>query len=581
MVALALAVAPSLAAQDTTTVRDTTPTPSPPDTAEALLPTFTPAIAPGPLPKGARYTFTADSLLFLASRTLSDLLTHIPGVYVARGGWYGQSEIVLYGGRGPAGLEVFWDGVPYTPLGRDSIYLDPARIALAPVERVDVIVLPATLQVYLATAAHRSTNPRTQVGVLTGRQDIAGYRAGYSKRSRSGFGVSLVADWSSMGAGPVSNTTTSFGTSDLWLKADYVPPGGRVGASFQIASSSWHRSAAADNRVDGWRQDRRDRQLRIFLAQREDGLGWRFTGILAASGISHDTLVANRSVSSATIEASLASRRATVLGTARFGAGGAPHQFEARAGWMPLAPITLAGSFRQTVYADGRMGVRAYGTAGLTLPFGFSARAEATWQKDAQAALVTTDDLQEPLDVAGWVRFDHPRLTVAVGRGRRDPLAPLGFARGIKTVDSLNPTLLTEFIAVQASIQVVPGLRLSGWYFDPFVGGGDFEPPHHARVSATFHSKFWRVFKSGIFALRAEVAMESWSRWGLGGIDSLGNQRAMNGASFVDTNLEMQLAGVTLFWSVQNINIMRSSYVEELGYPKSAQSYGARWYFTN
>jgi hypothetical protein len=582
-----VALASSAAAQADTTRRDTTAardtTPPAPDTTEALLPTFMPAITPGPLPKGARYTFTADSLLFLASRTLSDLLSHIPGVYVARGGWYGQAEIVLYGGRGPAALEIFWDGVPFLPLGRDSIYLDPARISLAPFERVDVIVLPATLQVFLVTVAHHSTNPRTQVGVLTGRQDIAGYRAGYSKRSRSGFGMSLVADWSSMGAGPVSNTTTSFGTSDLWLKAEYVPPGGRLGASFQIASSSWHRNAATDNRVDGWRQDRREQQLRVFVAQKGDGLGWRVTGTLAASGISHDTLVADRTVSSATIDASLASRRATLAGTARFGAGGAPHQFEGRAGWMPpLAPITLAGSFRQNVYADGRMGVRAYGTTGLTLPFGFSARVEAAWQKDAQAALVTTDDLQDPLDVAAWIRFDHPRLTVQVGRGRRDPFAPLGFARGIKTVDSLNPTPRTEFIAVQASVQILPGLRLSGAYFDPFVGAGDFEPPYHARVSATFHSKFWRVFKSGIFALRAEVAMESWSRWGLGGLDSAGTvQRALNGASFVDTNLEMQLAGVTLFWTVQNVSIMRSSYVEGLGFPKSSQSYGARWYFTN
>jgi len=578
--ALALAGAPGLAAQDTTAARDTT-APPPPDTVAALLPTFEPALAPGPLPRGARYTFTADSLLFLSSRTLSDLLTHIPGVYVARGGWYGQAEIVLYGGRGPAALEIFWDGVPFMPLGRDSIYLDPSRIALAPFERVDVIVLPAALQVYLVTVAHRSTNPRTQVGVLTGRQDIAGYRAGYSTRTRSGFGMSLVADWNSMGVGPVSNTTTSFGTSDLWLKADYVPPGGRVGASFQLGSSTWHRAAATDERVDGWRQDRRDRLLRVFVAQRDDGLGWRFTGTLASSGISHDTLIQARSVSSATVEASLAWRRATVVATARFGAGGAPHQFEGRAGWMPLAPITVAGSFRQAVYADGRMGVRAYGTAGLRLPFGFSARAEATWRKDAQSALVTTDDLQQTLDVAGWIRFDHPRLTVEVGRGRRDPFAPLGFARGIKTVDSLNPTPLTEFIAAHATIQVVPGLHLAGWYFDPVVGGGDFEPPHHARVSATFHSKFWRVFKSGIFALRAEVAMESWSQWGLGGLDSLGNQRAMIGSSFVDTNLELQLAGVTLFWTIQNVNIMRASYVEGLGYPKAAQSYGARWYFTN
>jgi len=546
-----------------------------------LLPTFQPAIMPGPFPKGSRYTFTLDSILFSSARTLSDLLGHIPGVYVARGGWYGEPEIVLYGGRGPASLELYWDGVPMVPLGRDSVYLDPARIPLGPIERVDVIVLPASLRVYLVTSQHRPTTPRTQVGVVSGQADIADYRAGYTTRSRSGFGVSLLADWASIGTSSPGITTPPFGTSDIWIKADYVPPGGRVGASFQVSSSSWHRATASDNRVDGWRQDRRDRLLRFFVAERDDGVGWRVTASLGTSGISHDTLVTRRTVSFANLEASQTWRTATVSGVARFGAAGAPQQFEARAGWMPLSPITLAGSFRQSFYTANRYGWRAYGTAGLALPLGFSARAEASWQEDAEAALVTTDAMHRALDVAAWLRFENRLLTVEVGRGRRDPFAPLGFAQGIKSVDSLNPTPLTEFVAAHATLHIVPGVTLTSWYFDPVVGGGDLEPPRHGRVSVTFYSKFWRVFKSGIFALRGEVAMESWSRSAFGGLDTTGATLGMTGSSFVDTNLEMQLAGVTLFWSVANINIMRSSYVTGLGYPKSVQQYGARWFFTN
>lgn len=577
----------SLAAQADTTQRDTSravgdTAPPPPDTTEILLPTFTPVVAPGPLPAGARYVFTEDSLLLLSSQTLSDLLTHIPGVYVARGGWYGQAEIALYGGRGPASFEIFVDGVPYLPLGRDSIYVDPARISLAAYERVDVLVMPAALQVYLVSLTHRSNRPRTQIGVMTGRQDVAGYRAGYSKRARSGFGVSFLADWNSMGAGPASSTTTSFGTSDFLLKAEYVPPGGRVGASFALFTSSWKRTATTDNnRVLGWRQDRLDRVLRFFIAQRGDGLGWRVTTTLTSSGLSHDTLVATRSASSGALEASLTSRTAMLVGTARGGAGGMPSMLEARAGWIAPLHVNLAGFFRQNLYSDGRQGVRTYGTVGVPLPFGFSARAEAAWQKDVQSALVTTDDLQEAVDMAGWVRFDHPRLMVEAGRGRRDPFAPLGFGGGIASIDSLHPTPFTEFLAVRASVQVLPGLRLSGWYFDPLVGGGDFEPPHHARVSATFQSKFWRVFPSGIFNLRGEVAMESWTRWSLAGIDSAGNERSINGASFVETNIQMQLAGVTLYWMMRNANLMRASYVEGLSYPKAVQQWGARWYFTN
>jgi hypothetical protein len=591
-VALALvgasALAPGAAAQvdttrrDTTTARDTTQgrDSTSQDTITVLLPSAALPIAPGPLPAGARYTFTADSLLLSSARTLSDLLAHIPGVYIARAGWYGQAEIPLYGGRGAGAVEIYWDGVPFAPLGRDSLYVDPARIPLAPLERIDVIVMPSTLQVYLVTARQRSTAPRTQVGILTGEQDIAGYRAGYARRSRSGFGIAVVADWNSIGQGGITNTTTSFGASDIWVKAEYVPPGGRLGVSLQLSSASWHR-AAGDTVVEGWRQDRRDRLLSVFVAQREDGLGWRFTGTLATSAISHDTLIVPRAVSSATLELRQVWAHATIAGTARFGAGGFPRQLEARGGWLPIRPVTLAGTVRQSFYHDGRWGWRGYLTAGLRLPLGFSARAEGTWQKDVQAALVTTDQPQEALDVAGWLRFDHRLITIEVGRGRRDAFAPLEFARGVSTVRALNPTPLTEFIAGHATLRIVPGLQLSGWYFDPVVGGGDFEPPHHARVAATFYSKFWRVFKSGIFALRGEVAMESWSRWGLGGLDQSGAQRAMTGASFVDTNLELQLAGVTLFWSIQNVNIMRASYVERLGFPKSAQQYGARWFFTN
>ncbi len=423
----------------------------------------------GPLPLGTRYTFTSDSVLLSNARTLSDLLAHIPGVFVARGGWYGEPEIVLYGGRGPASLEVYWDGVPMLPLGRDSVYLDPARIPLGPIERADVIVLPASLRVYLVTAQHRSTTPRTQIGIVTGQQDIADYRAGYATRTRSGFGISMLADWASIGLGSPGHTSPPFATSDIWLKADYVPEGGRVGASFQVSSSSWHRSLAPDGRVDGWRQDRRDRQLRLFVAQRDDGLGWRFTTTVGTSGISHDTLVPKRTISVASVEAIQAWPNATVAAVARLGAAGTPQQFEGRAGWMPIHPLTLAATIRQTVYSNHRAGVRAFATAGLTLPLGVSARAEVAWQHDVQAPFVTTDQVQQTLDVAGWVRVENRLLTLEVGRGRRDPFAPLGFAGGIKTVDSLNLARA--------------GIRAGRVVFRPGRGGRRFRAaPPRARV---------------------------------------------------------------------------------------------------
>jgi hypothetical protein len=571
-----------------TTVRDTTArdTSAARDTLPALLPTMAPALVGGPLPRGARYTFTMDSILLSSARTLSDLLIHIPGVYVARGGWFGQAEIVLYAGRGPASVEIYWDGMRMLPIGGDSLYLDPARIPLGPIERVDVIILPASLQVYLVTNRYRSTSPQTQIGVLTGRQDIAGYRAGYARRTRSGFGLNLVMDWSSISAGPTGNTSTPFGTADLWLKAEYLPPKGHWGASYQISSNSWHRTGEAnssgDTVVAGWRQERRDRLLELFVASRADGLGWRLSTQLAQSGINKGTFVNKRGISVGSVEASFATNRATVIGIARYGTGGAPKQFEGRIGVMPLAGITLAGSIRQSLYSDDRKGAQAYGMAGLALPLGFSIRGEASWRKDPQSPFVATTLVADQMDVAAWLRFDHRLFSVEVGRGRRDPFEPAGFAEGIGTIDSLAPTPATDFLAARGMVRVAPGLTFSGWYYDPIVGGGDFEPPNHARISATFYSKFWRVFKSGIFALRVELAEESWSRSiGSGGGISAGKRFGLAGTTFTEANVEMQLGGVTLFWDSKNINVTTASYVPGLGYPKAAQQWGARWFFTN
>jgi len=247
---------------------------------------------------------------------------------------------------------------------------------------------------------------------------------------------------------------------------------------------------------------------------------------------------------------------------------------------IPLAAITVAGGIRQSLYTEDRKGAQAYGMAGIALPLGFSARAEATWRKDPQSPFVPTTLVTQQVDVAGWLRFDHRLFSLEVGRGRRDPFEPVGFAEGIGTIDSLTPTPATDFIAARGMVRVAPGLTFSGWYYDPVVGGGDFEPPHHGRVSATFYSKFWRVFKSGIFALRAEIAMESWSRGGRGGI-SAGSRFGLAGATFTETNIEMQLGGATLFWDTKNINVTTASYVAGLGYPKAAQQWGARWFFTN
>jgi hypothetical protein len=556
--------------QRDTTVRDTLPrfTALPPD-----------PVLPGPLPRGARFTFTADSFAFSDTKTLSDLLQRIPGVYVARGGLYGQAEIVLYAGRGPAALEVYWDGAPYLPLGRDSVYLDAGRIPLAPLERVDVVVLPATLRVYLVTRRQSSTTPVTEIGITTGQFNTSGYRAAFLKRWHAGLGLSLVADWSDI-TGLASSATTPFHDVDIWLKAEYVPSA-RVGASIQTLSSSWNRGANAAPVVDPMNSNRVDRLVRVFLATRADGFGPRLDLTLASAMVSHDSAVANRSLSQASIELSTLWPRASAALVARVEDNRSPLVLEGRAAWMPLSPITLSADARHATYDSSRTGERAHLAAGLALPFGFSVHGDVAWAKDLQAPALSDDSVQQTTDLSGWVRWERSWATLEVGSARRDAFVPAAeFATGLRAVALLDATPPTNYLAVHGSVRLLPGFQISGWYFDPVRGGGDYEPPHYGHYALTFYSKFWRVYRSGIFALRAEAAVESWSGGAGAGLSDAGTL-LLAGATFINVNVQIRIAGVTIFWANRNSRAFRGGYVPGVDYPRNYQFYGVVWRFTN
>jgi hypothetical protein len=239
-------------------------------------------------------------------------------------------------------------------------------------------------------------------------------------------------------------------------------------------------------------------------------------------------------------------------------------------------------------YHGSGTGHRAGANAGIRLPLGISARLEVA-RTAQQTPLVLADSIprttiQRTVDWLGAVRWETRWAMLEVARIERDPFAPFGFPQGLRPLVVLGATPATSEITVQGTIRPLPGLSLSGSYSDPVQGGGDLQPPHHARYAATFFSKFWRVYRSGVFALRAEVAAESWSR-GLGGVarDTLGatSQMFVPGGTFLDLQLAIQIVGVTIFWQMRNANAMRTGYVSGLGYPTIVQFYGARWAFLN
>ena len=585
----------SAAAQDTTTVDtsaadtaslDSTTTTAQ-DTSARQLPVFAPMTLPGPQPGGARFVYDLDSLRLLNVYTLSDLLARVPGVYVARGGYFGQAEYVLYAGRGAQGLELYWDGMPYRPLGRDSVFLDPARIALAPLQRVEVLPLPGVLRVYLTPRREPSTQASSAVGVITGDRDIARYRGLFARRWRSGAGLSLVGEWQDVNGAP-NSSSSEFDDVELWVNLEYTPSP-RFGASAQMLRADWRRDAEA-GRVDGWHQVRRDALLRVFYAPWGTELGGlggggggggggpRFTLSASTADASGDSAVSTRDLTQVQLDGVFAWSRAHARAAIRHDSRWRPWELEASASWHAFGLFTLSGDARFTQYSGSREGHRLAILGAIQLPLGLALRGEAVRTNDLQAPVLTTDTIQETIDLAWAARWDRRWLTLEFGGGRREAFVPEGRPGGLFPITALGTSPETDYVRAYAALRPFSWVTLAGWYFDP-ISGGDFEPPYHARLSATFLSRFWRVFKSGVFALRAEGALESWGSW-YGGYSGA-THNVLGGATFVESNIQMQIGDVTAVWAMRNMTGMRVGYVPGLDYPTSLYHFGVHWRFRN
>src|SRR2546426_7857258 len=68
-------------------------------------------------------------------------------------------------------------------------------------------------------------------------------------------------------------------------------------------------------------------------------------------------------------------------------------------------------------------------------------------------------------------------------------------------------------------------------------------PPRSTLFPTRRSSDLWRVYRSGIFGLRGELAMESWSR-GTAGLDTAGALRILPGVTIGEVNVEVRIAGV-------------------------------------
>ena len=551
-----------------------------------VLPTVQVQVPPGPLPPGTRYVFTRDSITWSTAQTLADLLTAIPGVYVARGGFLGLPEYVVYGGRGAAGLEVFWDGMPLQPLGPDSVYVDAARIPLTYLRRVDVEVLPATLRVYLVSERNESMSPRSLVRVLSGAYHAASYGGIFQQRWPSGIGLDLAGNF--VGGNGSNQNNYHIGAFDVWAKATWLPTA-TTSVSYQIRRQQYDHDdvppgtgAVGSQGIPAVHGARTDAIFAMAVAQRPFAMGWHATAGFGASSWSNDSVIGTRNLHQAFATVGYRAARWHAEASGSLADVRTTGALAAQVSWTPLPAIVLAGDAAVARLQDGRSSRSADASAAL-LAGPLSLVGQLSWADAVEAPALLADTAQCTVDRALRLGLTTRPLGGHIGLVRRDAYQPLPYGE-LPVIPALGPTRAATYLAADAWLQPINALTLTGWFETPRTPGNqavaDFQPPSHARAALTFRSKFWRTFRSGAFDCQFQVALESWGP-GTAGLDASGNTIALPGATYLETSFAFQFVGFTGFWDMRDARNTRKQYVPGLPYPGIAQVFGVRWVFSN
>jgi hypothetical protein len=562
------------AAADTTTVRDSLPP-------ARTLPIQEPGVPPGPLPPGARYSFTRDSILWSDALTLADLLATIPGVYVARGGFVGQPAHVQYAGRGGAELEVYWDGLRWEPLGVDSLAVDPDRILLSYLRRVDVEVRPGALQVYLVSERHETNDVRSLIRVTSGAFKTAAYTAMFQKRWPRGLSLDVAGDF--LGTdGPDARAGSS--QFDLWAKLGWMPSP-RLGAAYQVRRQESGRDAlqtvTGGAGVPALEGTRTDYLLTLYAQTRDDGLGLRVEGGLGVSQWRSDSgfQVPDQTLRQAWGRLRYQRSRWTATVDGRLGDSRVPYEASARLGLVPLPGIVLSSEARWRRLAGARTTRGARATLGLYRgPFALAGELE--WRRMARAAALADDTVLTVADRGVRAVIDTRPLSGSARLLWRDGFVPLAYTN-LPAVPGFGPTVPATYLVTDVTLRPTGAISLTGSWSDPVAGSApDLKPPSHLRAAITLRSKYWRTFRSGAFDLKLQAAVESWGE-GVAGVTTGGGPIPLPEATFWEWHIEIQLVDFTAFWTLRNARLADGAYVPGLPYPKNVQTFGVTWVFSN
>jgi hypothetical protein len=568
------------------------------------------------LPAHTRSVFNRDSIFWHNAETVSDLLTKVPGVFVLRGGWTGRPELPTYQGRGATSVEYVVDGIPYEPMGQDSVMVDPSLLPMSFLERIEIERLPGQLRVYLFTHRHDRSVPFSRIGIASGDLQIARYQGALEKRSSKGFGFAAAFDHLAVPSQP--GASGDYSNTQGRIRLEYVPSA-RFAAEIQYRLSSPDREvvvadpAPRDTLSAARHGSRSDLTARVFLARRNDGLGPRLDLIasrtnwvdeiqkdstqaivnqLEVDGVlvhAETVFVTSRHQRGITQIGALLGYRlpaASLEGSAFYRSAWTPLEVRARGGIAPTSRLTasLEGVYRRHDGSRTSQWVTARG--GLNLPLGF--KASAVWRRGSEVALpaITSDSAQDLDDrslIASWQRgFAEVEASYSWNAGYR----PTAFAQ-FPHLASIAPSGRTEWLTVNARVAPRQWLVLDGWYSTPQGTRPEGQPPTHSIINGTIQSKFLPTFRSGIFNLKLQFTMENWGT-GVIGRDLNGDPVTLKGATQTRYYIGLQIGAFTAYYNRYNALGTRLPYVPDsdpgrpgLGPPRFASTFGVRWEFAN
>jgi len=544
------------------------------------VPVAPPLGEPGPGPPLSRLVFTRDSIDWGHAATLSDLLQRVPGVFLWRGGWLGQSEYPNFQARGATSAEYWLDGVPYLAAGVDSVGVDPSIFALSMLDRVEIERWPGLLRVRMYTRNLDRLAPRSRFALSRGQQDFARYQGSLERRTRSGLGFMIAGDNTSVPAIP--GFRSRYENTSFFVQGSYVPSP-RWGILLQALRSRPDRDAMLDANGDTLSRGifngrRMDWQLRGTWRAGTSEFGASADLVFARTTAS-DSLTPSQTINSAGVLVSLRRPTYSAGASAFYRSRWTSTDFRLTGGWAPVGAAALSGEAGYQRHDGGRSSSWVGLRAGTRLPLGLEASASLRVGNVVAAPSVPADVAQTVRDWQLSVAWRRPWAELEGGLAHTAAFAPQAF-QPYAAIPVLAPSAGTDWLTARARLAPLPWISFEGWVSDPRKPTPEGLPPKHFLASGTIRTKFLRLFPSGTLDLELRLVVEHWSE-GTSGLDVFGNPVTLPAATYFRSLVQVALGSFQFFWDRSNLTETQNAYVPGLPIAGRPSEFGVRWTFAN